>query len=783
MDEVCRVPNARRPDALVMQLPSLTASKEWMMQYTRLTFVSLTMVLGLTLLLSSAEIARAQNAPVNAIEIGHWDGYSGTYSDVWADGDYAYMPNWGLADGQPAQIHIVDISDPTNPVLDNVLSLSSPNSFASPQDVKVANGLLFVALEGDGNDSVAIVDVRDPTAPVELATIRIDGFENPHTLFYDQGFLYIVDSADPEMAIVDLTDFDPDNPPASPMTEAKWTIEMIGSAFVHDVTVQNGRAYVCAWDTGLWIYDITDVANNAPVFLGRGLGIATHAVWPTDDGQFVVVGEERDGGPIKLYEIVPDGEFVAVNLVDTVDLSADAFSSHNPIVIGDRVYVSWYQAGLQVFDIDRDAGELVFVASYDTSESGNNGGFNGNWGVYPFLGTDKILLSDMQNGLSIVAVVPEDCTPGDDCNGNGVLDQCDVTVGTSQDCNGTLVPDECEIESGTSMDCQGNGVPDECEGDCNENGIADECDINTGTSDDCQGNLIPDECETDCNGNAVPDECDLSAGTSIDCQPNGIPDECDLADGPLEDFLLAQPPDLASGIPADADPGEFGVLSPAENFLIDFPKSVHSVKLWGIYFPDNSPSDDDFTVIIHHDDAGLPGDVIYSENAVATDRVATGETLFGIWDEFEFTLTLAEPVSLEPGTYFVEIFNNTVGNSDSFIWEGGLDAQIPGIALAGEAPGVNWSTDGGLDLSIEVQAGVIGADENEDGVPDECGGCEGDANGDGTVDPLDAGFVLARFGCPVGTGDPSCDAADQNGDGSVDPLDSGFVLARFGPCE
>ncbi len=61
--------------------------------------------------------------------------------------------------------------------------------------------------------------------------------------------------------------------------------------------------------------------------------------------------------------------------------------------------------------------------------------------------------------------------------------------------------------------------------------------------------------------------------------------------------------------------------------------------------------------------------------------------------------------------------------------------------------------------------------------------CEGDANGDGTVDPLDSGFVLARFGCLVGTGDPACDIADQNGDGLVDPLDSGFVLARFGPCE
>lgn len=59
--------------------------------------------------------------------------------------------------------------------------------------------------------------------------------------------------------------------------------------------------------------------------------------------------------------------------------------------------------------------------------------------------------------------------------------------------------------------------------------------------------------------------------------------------------------------------------------------------------------------------------------------------------------------------------------------------------------------------------------------------CEGDVNGDSMVDPLDSGFVLARFGCLV-KGDPDCEAADANGDGVVDPLDAGFVLARFGEC-
>ena len=61
--------------------------------------------------------------------------------------------------------------------------------------------------------------------------------------------------------------------------------------------------------------------------------------------------------------------------------------------------------------------------------------------------------------------------------------------------------------------------------------------------------------------------------------------------------------------------------------------------------------------------------------------------------------------------------------------------------------------------------------------------CAGDANRDGQVDPLDGGFVLARFGCSVGTGDPECNIADMNGDGLVDPLDVGFILARFGECQ
>ena len=78
-----------------------------------------------------------------------------------------------------------------------------------------------------------------------------------------------------------------------------------------------------------------------------------------------------------------------------------------------------------------------------------------------------------------------------------------------------------------------------CDDDCNSNGILDECDLDCGPpggpcdipgcglSEDCNSNSIPDECERDCNTNGVQDRCDIIGGTSADSNSNGIPDECE----------------------------------------------------------------------------------------------------------------------------------------------------------------------------------------------------------------------------------------------------------------
>lgn len=326
--------------------------------------------------------------PSELVEVANWDQAS-SYADIWGEGDIVYVGSFG-----GNTVHFFDISDPANPDRFLAWSVSAPNNGASAQEVKSGDGLLFIGLSG-GSDGVEIVDVRDPFNPVHLTWVDTPGFPSVHNLFYDSGYLYLADSGDPEVGIVDLTSFDPDNAPSN-ITENLWRFN-VGSSFVHDMTVVDGRMYACAWNSGLHIFDVTNVANEEPVFLGSGPGESTHAVWPSDNKRWAVVAEERPNGPAKLYEIIDNGEGLDVILRDSLVMPG-AFSAHNPLVIGNRAYIAWYAAGVRILDIDEDTASFVEVTSIQFPPGG---GF-GTWGVYPFLGEDRIVASDNGGGLFVL---------------------------------------------------------------------------------------------------------------------------------------------------------------------------------------------------------------------------------------------------------------------------------------------------------------------------------------------------------------------------------------------
>ena len=170
--------------------------------------------------------------------------------------------------------------------------------------------------------------------------------------------------------------------------------------------------------------------------------------------------------------------------------------------------------------------------------------------------------------------------------------------------------------------------------------------------------------------------------------------------------ILNQPPNQVNGIFSDegCDGCGSGVQVVAENFTVGASTSVGQIVIWTGYYPGNTPVPDNFTVIFHNDSSNMPGAAIYTEANVASSRVQTGVTLFGV-DEWMHTLTLATPVSLPPGNYWVEIYNNTGTGTDDFFWEtGDIDAVngLTGSVWATTAPGSGWIYDSATEFAIQL---------------------------------------------------------------------------------
>ena len=65
--------------------------------------------------------------------------------------------------------------------------------------------------------------------------------------------------------------------------------------------------------------------------------------------------------------------------------------------------------------------------------------------------------------VAVTTFAGAQCDPVVDCNGNGVLDSCDIADHNSDDCDGDGIPDECQISSDPSLDCNQDLILDACE--------------------------------------------------------------------------------------------------------------------------------------------------------------------------------------------------------------------------------------------------------------------------------------------------------------------------------
>jgi hypothetical protein len=118
---------------------------------------------------------------------------------------------------------------------------------------------------------------------------------------------------------------------------------------------------------------------------------------------------------------------------------------------GNLLFLPWYEAGLQVFNISNPAAP-VRVGSFDTF-TGTSTAYNGDWGVDVSLGLDRVFLSDRTRGLIVVdarGVVQQG-----DYDQNMVVDAGDYTAWRSTFGNGNS-----GLHIGALADGNYNGVVD-----------------------------------------------------------------------------------------------------------------------------------------------------------------------------------------------------------------------------------------------------------------------------------------------------------------------------------
>lgn len=339
--------------------------------------------------------------------LSQWDAdtfplvFAGQYSDCWGitapnGKEYAVI-------GSTPYIHFFDITDGTNPVEVGTFAggnVSLWREFKSYKDH-------VYAVADQGQEGLIIFDCKN--APNIVKTKQTTEFSaRTHMPFIDEknGRLYLAGTSSQNngLIVLDLTN-DPDNP------TLLGSVALPGG-YVHDLYVKDNIAYCSHGNNGLWVYDFTDPKN--PILLGNMTSYPesgyNHSTFMTEDGKYLIQCDETHNTSVKVVDIQDLSDIKVVELFKSTLLAPNFTNSigHNPYVRGDYSIISYYHDGVQVYDIKNPL-DVKNVAWYDTEPNNvNYDGYDGLWGVYPFFESDKLVLSDLNNGLFIVKLTEID---------------------------------------------------------------------------------------------------------------------------------------------------------------------------------------------------------------------------------------------------------------------------------------------------------------------------------------------------------------------------------------
>ncbi|CAN5151975.1 hypothetical protein BH23BAC3_BH23BAC3_08820 [soil metagenome] len=367
-------------------------------------------------------------------------------NDVWGwiDPDtgreYALV---GLTDG----ISFVDVTQPDEPVVVGKLIESTANKSAihNPlvahhdeedgfkdasnwRDMKVYNNVIYVVSEQSehGLQVFDLTRLRHIENPPEIfrEDYLYSEFGNAHNAAINEesGYAYAVGSSTGEICaqqgglhIVNLH-VNPLQPTYAGCHVEPEAGGVIREGYVHDTqcVIYNGPdtrfsgEEICFSSAELTflISHVSDKENPYTISNTAYEGAKySHQGWLTEDQRYFFMNDEGDelatGNNTRTLiwdlENLEEPELLGFYEHDTIAVT------HNLYIKGNLMYQANYTAGLRVLDVSNPLPEHVRTLGYfNTTPDNNRPEFAGLWSVYPYLSGDKVLVSDINNGLFVL---------------------------------------------------------------------------------------------------------------------------------------------------------------------------------------------------------------------------------------------------------------------------------------------------------------------------------------------------------------------------------------------
>ncbi len=363
-------------------------------------------------------------------------------NDIWGWTDTETQKEYALA-GLSDGVAIIEVTDPSSPLF--IGKVMEPADFQAKQsdiffpnhdddkggssmwrDLKVFQNTLYIVSEQQNYglqvfDLTQIRHIENP--PVEFTDfVRYTEFGNAHNIEIntETGFAYVVGAKSGGncasrggLHMIDISS------PLQPEFAGCYSEEKAGSTrngYIHDTqcVIYNGpdEAYhgreICfsSAETHFVITDVTDKESPSTISIETYEGSAyIHQGWLTEDYRFFFMNDEGDerefGHKTRTYiwnvEQLEYPEMIGFYEHDTPAID------HNLYIKNDFMYQANYTAGLRILDISNPHPENVTTVGYfDTTPEDNSVSVRGLWSIYPWLPGNKVLVSDMYNGLFIL---------------------------------------------------------------------------------------------------------------------------------------------------------------------------------------------------------------------------------------------------------------------------------------------------------------------------------------------------------------------------------------------